>query len=79
MNDDIVSRLRFWLPYASLLITIAAFSSGAPAKLAHRRASLPILAENDFRDEPMMFPMRQDTISWRGFNALTFRSAIALK
>jgi hypothetical protein len=79
MNDDTLSRLRFWLPYASLLITIAALGAGAPAKLAHRRASLPMPAENDFRDEPMMFPMRQDAVSWRGFSSTALRSAIALK
>jgi hypothetical protein len=79
MNDDTLSRLRFWLPYASLLITVAAFGAGAPAKLAHRQAALPMLAENDFRNEPMMFPMRPDVVSWRGFNSAPLLTAIALK
>lgn len=83
MTDKTLSRVLILLPYASLLITIAAFSSGLPAKLAHHRAqhraSAPLLAENDFRDEPALFTMSPETRSWRGFNALNFGSMIALK
>ncbi len=79
MIDNAPSRLLTWLPYVSLLITIAAFSAGAPAKLAHRRAALPLLVENDFRDEPMMFPIRHDALAWRSVNAPYFRTALALK
>ncbi len=77
MTDNKPSPLLVWLPYASLLITIAAFSTGAPIKLAHHRAAPALLTENDFRDEPVMFTMQPATRSWRGFNSLNFRSMIA--
>ncbi len=73
MNDNALSRLRAWLPYASLLITLAAFSAGAPVKLAHRRAAAPVVVENDLRDEPAMY------ISWRGLDSTAVRSSLASK
>ncbi len=79
MTDNKPSPLLVWLPYASLLITIAAFSAGAPIKLARHHAALPILSESDFRDEPVLFTMQPETRSWRGFNSLTFGSMIARK
>lgn len=73
MKENASSRLLAWLPFASLLITIAAFSAGAPIKLAHRRAAPAVMAENDLRDEPAMY------ISWRGLDAMAVRSSLASK
>lgn len=79
MNDSPASRLSAWLPFVSLAITLAAFCSGAPAKLTHFRAARPVVTENDFRDEPAMYPPHPDLYSWRGLNALSARTAIALR
>jgi hypothetical protein len=79
MNETAPSRFQILLPYAALLLTLAAYSAGAPAKLAHHRVALPLLLESDFRDEPMLYTLQPETRSWRRFNEMNFRSMIALK
>ena len=65
MNDTTpksVSSISAWLPLASLALSAAAFSLGAPAALARCiRPSVPLnfaaQLENAVREEPVMFPM----------------------
>lgn len=79
MNEKFLSRLSVCLPFASLALTLAAFCSGAPAKLVRYRAAQSILAESDFRDEPAMYPLSPNAFAWRDLNALSVRATIALK
>lgn len=65
MNDTtptMTSKFFAWLPLASLAISAAAFSLGAPAALArciHPSVPLNFAAEleNAVREEPVLFPM----------------------
>jgi hypothetical protein len=65
MNDTtpaISSRFFAWLPLASLALSAAAFSLGAPAALARCiRPSVPLNfaaeLETAVREEPVLFPM----------------------
>jgi hypothetical protein len=65
MNETIPtasSKFFAWLPLASLALSAAAFSMGAPAALARCiRPSVPLNfaagLENAVREEPVLFPM----------------------
>jgi len=65
MNDTtptMTSKFFAWLPLASLAISAAAFSLGAPAALARCiRPSVPLNfaaeLENAVHEEPVLFPM----------------------
>jgi hypothetical protein len=64
MNDTTPKTSAFatWLPLVSLAFSAAAFSLGAPARLARSiRPTIPASfeagLENALRDEPSLFPM----------------------
>ncbi|MFI5349879.1 MAG: hypothetical protein ACHQ2Z_10065 [Elusimicrobiota bacterium] len=57
-----MTGISAWLPVASLALSAAAFSMGAPAKIArriHRGVGIPQRFQNEsaMRDEHVMFPM----------------------
>ncbi|HXT00267.1 MAG TPA: hypothetical protein VN915_06305 [Elusimicrobiota bacterium] len=62
MTPTMTSKIFAWLPLASLAISAAMFSLGAPAALARcirPSVSLNFAAqlENAVREEPVLFPM----------------------